>query len=120
MYKEFTMDQLYLLMDLQDDIHESHLVRFFNDAIQSLRSESFHQSLSRRWPGQLSLQNAPEVTIYLLLLTERIHFVHRLGHCRLIRLEDSIRCFLLHRWYLIIAHTIHVLPNFVGLFGTIH
>jgi len=47
MYKEYTMDQLSLPMDLQEDIPENHLVRVINDAVNRLDMNLF----TKAYPG---------------------------------------------------------------------
>ncbi|MCM3626863.1 hypothetical protein M3194_05745 [Paenibacillus glycanilyticus] len=47
MYKEYTMDQLSLPMDLQEDIPENHLVRVINDAVNLLDMKLF----TKAYPG---------------------------------------------------------------------
>lgn len=47
MYIEYTMDQLSLPMDLQEDIPQNHLVRVVNDAINRLDTKVFTQA----YPG---------------------------------------------------------------------
>ncbi|MNO61995.1 hypothetical protein D3C76_526570 [compost metagenome] len=41
MYIQYTMDQLYLPMDLEDDIPPHHLVRVVNDAVNRLDDKIF-------------------------------------------------------------------------------
>ncbi|MFD2124229.1 IS1182 family transposase [Paenibacillus xanthanilyticus] len=47
MYKEYTMDQLSLPMDLQEDIPQNHLVRIVNDAVDRLNMNLF----TKAYPG---------------------------------------------------------------------
>ena len=41
MYIQYTMDQLYLPMDLEEDIPENHLVRVVNAAVNRIDDEIF-------------------------------------------------------------------------------
>ncbi|KAA2302169.1 transposase, partial [Clostridioides difficile] len=47
MYIQYTMDQLFLPMDLETDIPENHLVRVVNDAINRLSDSVFNSA----YPG---------------------------------------------------------------------
>lgn len=48
MYIQYTMDQLYLPMDLEDDIPQNHLVRVVNEAVNRLDDD---QIFKAAYPG---------------------------------------------------------------------
>ncbi|WP_258171039.1 transposase [Paenibacillus sp. R14(2021)] len=47
MYKEYSMDQLALPMDLQEDIPQNHIVRVINEAVDRLPMKLF----TKAYPG---------------------------------------------------------------------
>ncbi|AJS59421.1 hypothetical protein UB51_14190 [Paenibacillus sp. IHBB 10380] len=46
MYIQYTMDQLYLPMDLEEDISPTHLVRLVNTAVNQLDDSIFDAAYS--------------------------------------------------------------------------
>ncbi|GGF95303.1 hypothetical protein ACFOHW_13715 [Paenibacillus abyssi] len=60
MYIEYTMDQLTLPMDLQEDIPENHLVRVINDAVNRLPMKIFTQA----YPGGGRDQKIPASRVH--------------------------------------------------------
>lgn len=60
MYKEYTMDQLSLPMDLQEDNPKNHLVRVINDAVNHLDMNLFTKAYPGGGRDRLPPQNAYE------------------------------------------------------------
>ncbi|MGO4110237.1 IS1182 family transposase [Paenibacillus sp. YAF4_2] len=71
MYKEYTMDQLSLPMDLQEDIPENHLVRVINDAVNRLDMSLF----TKAYPGGGRDSYHPKMLLKVIIYayTQRIY-----------------------------------------------
>lgn len=71
MYKEYTMDQLSLPMDLQEDIPENHLVRVINDAVNRLDTNLF----TKAYPGGGRDSYHPKMLMKVIIYayTQRIY-----------------------------------------------
>ncbi|PAK46962.1 hypothetical protein CHH75_24490, partial [Paenibacillus sp. 7541] len=46
MYIQYTMDQLFLPMDLEEDIPQNHVVRIINDAVNRIDDKIFEAAYS--------------------------------------------------------------------------
>ncbi|GAB6928888.1 IS1182 family transposase [Paenibacillus sp. JCM 10914] len=71
MYIQYTMDQLYLPMDLEEDIPENHLVRVVNEAVNRLDDQIFREAYSGGGRDSYHPKMLTKVIIYAY--TQRIY-----------------------------------------------
>lgn len=77
MYIQYTMDQLFLPMDLETDIPENHLVRVMNDAVNRLSDSIFDAA----YPGGGCHSYHPKMLTKIIIYayTQRIYSTRQIA-----------------------------------------